>query len=99
MNQTAKVRSGPRVLLGQFAFGIGLLLLIAGATQRWDGQLSWGPRNGPMKTLPREKDPEFFDRVTYGLIAAGLLLGGGGLALAWFGSSSKPGVPPKRSTR
>ena len=78
------------VYAGLLAFAIGIIMAIAGGLQRYDGRLSWGGRSGPMKTLAREEDPRFFDRVTVGLIGSGLLLSGGGLALAYAASDRGP---------
>jgi hypothetical protein len=85
-SRTPSRRSEVRVYAGLLAFAIGTILLVAGGLQRYDGRLSWGGRSGPMKTLARQEDPQLFDRVTLGLIASGLLLSGGGLAVAYAAS-------------
>jgi len=85
----SRVPSTGWVSLGLLLFAFGVLLLAAGVMQRYDGRLSWGPRSGPMKTLERDARPEFFDQVTYGLIASGSVLIAGGFGLAWLASGSR----------
>jgi len=80
-------RAGILASLGLLAFAFGVLALVAGVLQRYDGTLSWGGRSGPPKKLAREENPALFDRVTWGLIAAGGVLTLGGLALAHAASS------------
>jgi hypothetical protein len=76
--------------LGMCAWTIGFFLLLGGGLQRYEGALSAGGSRTSPKTLAREENPRLFDQVTIGMIASGLLLSVGGLALGWLASDSGP---------
>jgi hypothetical protein len=76
--------------LGLLAFAFGFLLLVMGGIQKYEGVLSWGPRNGPHRKMTREQNPDLFDEVILMLLGSGAVLAVGGLAYAYFASGSDP---------